>query len=100
MSPLDLGFVGNCSFCALIDREARVVWCCLPRFDGDPVFSALLNGDPATAGDSIFSIDVEGLSHTEQSYETNTAVLRTRSIIRFRSLSPIDFRCSPIVMTA
>ena len=26
----------------LIDRKARVVWCCLPRPDGDPVFCALL----------------------------------------------------------
>ena len=33
MSDLDLGVVGNCSFAALIDRDARVVWCCTPRFD-------------------------------------------------------------------
>ena len=38
MSELDLGVIGNCSFAALIDRNARVVWFCAPRLDGDPVF--------------------------------------------------------------
>ena len=28
---------------ALVDRRARIVWSCFPRFDGDPVFSALLD---------------------------------------------------------
>ncbi|HUF87686.1 MAG TPA: glycoside hydrolase family 15 protein [Thermohalobaculum sp.] len=91
MSTLDLGFVGNSSFCALIDREARILWCCLPRFDGDPVFAALLKGDPATVEDSIFAIDVEGLTHTEQVYETNTAVLRTVLHSANGSVEVIDF---------
>ncbi len=91
MSTLDLGFIGNSSFCALIDREARIVWCCLPRFDGDPVFAALLKGEPAQVEDSIFAIDVEGLSHTEQSYETNTAVLHTVMHSPEGSLEVIDF---------
>ena len=38
---LDLGVIGNCSFGALIDRRARVVWSCLPTFDGDPAFCRL-----------------------------------------------------------
>jgi len=91
VSTLDLGFIGNSSFCALVDREARILWCCLPRFDGDPVFSALLNGDPKIADDSIFAIDVEGLSHSEQSYETNTAVLRTVLHSSEGTVEVIDF---------
>ena len=39
---LALGVIGNCAFSALVDAHARIVWCCLPRFDGDPVFNALL----------------------------------------------------------
>ena len=39
---LAMGVIGNCAFSALIDARARIVWCCLPRFDGDPVFNALL----------------------------------------------------------
>ncbi|WEX11414.1 glycoside hydrolase family 15 protein [Chelativorans sp. AA-79] len=77
MTTLNLGVVGNCTFSALIDPRGRVVWCCLPRFDGDPVFNALLAGeDEPTEG--LFSIELEGLVETEQSYDQNTAVLTTR----------------------
>src|SRR5688572_13555525 len=39
----DLGVVGNCQFSALIDNRGEVVWCCLPRFDSDPICSTLLD---------------------------------------------------------
>jgi len=79
VSGLDLGVIGNCAIGALVDRNARIVWSCLPRFDGDPVFHALLgaaDGEDAYAG--AFSIELEGFSHSEQAYDPNTAVLRTR----------------------
>ena len=45
MTPnLDLFPIGNCAISALIDRQGRFVWACAPRVDGDPVFSALMNG--------------------------------------------------------
>ncbi len=72
---LGLGMIGNCAISALIDAQARMVWCCLPRFDGDPVFNALL--EPGENG-SHFAIEVEHLASTEQWYEPNTAILRTR----------------------
>ncbi|MDP3858197.1 MAG: glycoside hydrolase family 15 protein [Stagnimonas sp.] len=74
---LDLGVIGNCSYGALVDREGRVVWCCLPRFDADPVFHALLGGG-SEPDDGAWSIQIEGLSRSEQEYLPNTAVLRTR----------------------
>ena len=43
MSDLHLGVIGNCSYGALVDRAGRVVWCCLPRFDSEPVFATLLD---------------------------------------------------------
>jgi hypothetical protein len=62
---------------ALIDRKASIVWCCLPRFDGDPVFHGLL-GSPAEAGDGgVFAIDMQGLTKCEQCYVPNTAILKT-----------------------
>jgi len=72
---LSLGVIGNCAFSALVDARARIVWCCLPRFDGDPVFNALL--DPSDKG-SAFAIEIENFSHSKQWYEHNTAVLRTQ----------------------
>jgi GH15 family glucan-1,4-alpha-glucosidase len=74
-STLQVGMIGNCAYSALIDQRARIVWCCLPRFDGDPVFNAIL--DPSENG-SIWAFDLEDYERSEQHYEPNTAVLRTR----------------------
>ena len=50
MTPdLDLAAVGNCVVASLIDRRARHAWFCWPRFDGDPVFCSLLDGDSPDA---------------------------------------------------
>jgi len=78
MTSLDLGVVGNCCIGALIDRRGRIVWLCLPRFDGDPVFSALLAGPDAVPHDGAFSIDLMSGEAGEQAYLPNTAVLKTQ----------------------
>ncbi|MGB5086596.1 MAG: glycoside hydrolase family 15 protein [Methylocystis silviterrae] len=89
----ELGVVGNCCFAALIDRDASVVWCCLPRFDGEPVFHSLL-GAPKDAEDSgIFAIEIEDYVHSEQSYDDNTAILETilhgkQGSVRIRDFAP------------
>jgi GH15 family glucan-1,4-alpha-glucosidase len=73
-ATLDLGLVGNGSFAALIDSRANVVWGCLPAFDGDPVFCALLS--PKVDGGD-YAIELEDFAGAEQHYIANTAVLRT-----------------------
>jgi len=77
MATLNLGVIGNCSYGALIDPRGRIVWCCLPRFDADPVFGALLAGDDPEAG-GYFDIEIEGLERHQQYYIPNTAILVTR----------------------
>jgi len=77
MSDLNLALIGNCSYAALIDQQARVVWACLPRFDADPVFSALLNGDITGESRGLYEIEVKDFSHGSQEYLPNTAILRT-----------------------
>ncbi|WP_045767153.1 glycoside hydrolase family 15 protein [Xanthomonas albilineans] len=72
---LDLGVIGNGSFGALIDKRASVVWSCLPAFDGDPAFCALLAPRAHPGGD--FSIELEDFVNSDQQYLTNTAILRT-----------------------
>jgi GH15 family glucan-1,4-alpha-glucosidase len=72
---LDLAPVGNCSISALIDRQGRYVWACAPRVDGDPVFSALMDGDAPEHG--FWAVEMEGLKHISQAYVRNTPVLRT-----------------------
>jgi GH15 family glucan-1,4-alpha-glucosidase len=73
-ASLSLGVVGNCAFSALIDPQGRVVWSCLPRFDGDPVFHALLGGED---GAGEYAIEIENLAGSRQYYAPNTAVLHT-----------------------
>ncbi|MPZ41502.1 MAG: glycoside hydrolase family 15 protein [Rhizobiales bacterium] len=91
MQSLDLGLIGNCSIGALIDREARIVWSCLPRFDGDPIFHALL-GHPAGAPEAgIFSIEIENQAGTTQSYIPNTAILKTMLHGETGSIEVTDF---------
>ena len=77
MSTLDLGVIGNCCFGALIDSVGKIVWCCLPRFDGDPLFNSLLNGGVDSKEEGFFSVDLEGFKGSHQSYERNTPILKT-----------------------
>ena len=77
---LDLWPIGNCQASALIDRKGRMVWGCVPRVDGDPVFSALLDDkdwdDPQARG--FWAIELEDCIAVEQSYLRNTPILVTR----------------------
>jgi len=75
MSTLDLAVIGNCSFSALIDRRGRIVWSCLPRFDSDPVFCSLMNGDEEEFG--FFDFEIENFARSEQHYLNNSAILVT-----------------------
>jgi len=74
---LELALIGNCSIGALVNKHAEIIWCCLPRFDGEPVFSALLKTDTAEAAIGTYAIDIMDFSHAEQHYEKNTAILKT-----------------------
>ncbi|MCR6645224.1 MAG: glycoside hydrolase family 15 protein [Terricaulis sp.] len=76
MNSLDLAPIGNCAVSALIDREGRMAWACLPRVDGDPVFSALLGGEAPELG--FWQIELVGAVSAEQHYERNTPILVTR----------------------
>ena len=79
MSGLDLALVGNSSVAALVDAEARIVWCCLPRFDSDPAFCSLLRDDDEP-GDrrGVFEVELADFERAEQAYIAHTPILRTR----------------------
>lgn len=86
---LDLGLVGNGTFGALFDARARLVWSCLPAFDGDPAFCALLSPHE---GHGDWSIELEDFERSEQSYIENTAILRTVLVDRHgASIEITDF---------
>nr|WP_235535252.1 glycoside hydrolase family 15 protein [Sphingomonas sp. Leaf339] len=75
-ADMNLWPIGNCQVSALVDATGRFVWGCIPRVDGDPAFSALLDdGDPDTG---YWSIDLADAVKTEQRYLRNTPILVTR----------------------
>jgi GH15 family glucan-1,4-alpha-glucosidase len=83
----DLGLVGNCQFSALVHRAGEVVWCCLPRFDSEPVFSSLLDnqeGGRFLVGPADGTLGV-------QSYVDNTNVLVTTFRTSLGAFRLIDF---------
>ncbi len=78
MRTLDLALIGNGRIAALADADGAIVWACFPRFDGDPVFCALLDTAPPAAARGVWTIElVDGVA-AEQAYADNTAVLVTR----------------------
>ena len=72
--PLDLAVIGNCRIAAMIDCNARIVWWCFPRLDGDPVFSRLVSGREEKG---FADVILEGCVNTRSAYVRNTAVLET-----------------------
>ena len=78
LRDLDLGVIGNCEVAALIDSDATVVWGCLPRVDGDPVFCALLDSDRDDDAHGLFAIELTDRVESSQRYLRNTAVLETQ----------------------
>jgi len=86
---LDLAVIGNSRVGALVDTEASIVWMCVPRFDGDPVFCALLDRN---SPHGRFDIALEAGAVVEQAYERNSPILR--SVLRGAdgsALEVIDF---------
>ncbi len=75
-ATLDLWPIGNCQVSGLIDARGALVWGCVPRVDGDPVFCSLLNGDRRDSG--IWRFELEGQVSATQSYIRNTPILVTR----------------------
>ena len=69
----DHGLIGDGSTCALVGRDGAVSWLCLPRFDSEPLFCALL--DDGRGG--RFKVAPVDAREARQRYLDDTAVLQT-----------------------
>ena len=76
VSDLDLWPIGNCQVSGLIDKAGGLVWGCIPRVDGDPVFCSLLNDSHPDAG--VWRFELDGQVSASQHYIRNTPILLTR----------------------
>jgi GH15 family glucan-1,4-alpha-glucosidase len=83
----DLGLIGNCQFSALVERTGEVVWCCLPRFDSEPVFSTLLDHENG----GRFGVRTVDGAAGKQGYIENTNVLETTFQTADGSFRVLDF---------
>ncbi len=83
----DLGLIGNCQLAALSRRDGSIVWACMPRFDSEPVFGALL--DEGTGG--RFTICPATPTEGTQRYLPNTNVLETRFVTVDGAFRVLDF---------
>lgn len=73
-SDLNLAVIGNGAIASLIDQQGNHVWCCWPRFDGDPVFHGLLSDGKKTG---ILGVELIGQVSAQQRYVPNSAVVET-----------------------
>ena len=76
MSTLDLSIIGNGTYSALLDQRGKIVWSCLPRFDSDPRFCALLN-DHRDSEWGFYDVELFDLVEAKQTYRHNSAVVET-----------------------
>jgi len=83
----ELGLIGNCQFSALVKNSGEVAWCCLPRFDSEPVFSTLLDADDG----GRFSIGPADGEPGQQAYIENTNILETTFKTESGSFRVLDF---------
>jgi GH15 family glucan-1,4-alpha-glucosidase len=71
---LDLAVIGNGRTAALVDPQARIVWWCFPRYDGDPLFCRLLAGNEEKG---FTDVVLDGMVDCQSDYVRNTAVVST-----------------------
>ncbi len=71
---LNLAVIGNCRTAALVDSEARLLWWCFPRFDGDPIFCRLLAGNEEKG---FTDVQLTNLKSSTSEYLRNAPVVRT-----------------------
>src|ERR1039458_10280589 len=76
-SSLDLAVIGNGRTAALDEPSGRIVWWCLPRYDGDPVFCRLLAG---TEEKGFTDVMLDGQVEVRSEYMRNTAIVVTELV--------------------
>jgi GH15 family glucan-1,4-alpha-glucosidase len=96
----DYALIGDRRTAALVSREGSIDWLCLPRFDSDAVFAALLGDEsngrwriaPATEVVSSSRRYREGSLVLDNTYETETGTVRVTDCMAAQGPGPTVVR--------
>jgi GH15 family glucan-1,4-alpha-glucosidase len=69
----DYAAIGDCHGSALVGSNGSIDWCCLERFDADPVFFRMLDAPHG----GLFQIEPQSEYHIERAYMVDTNILQT-----------------------
>lgn len=84
----DYGYIGNCHTGALVARDGSMDWLCLPRFDSDACFAALLG----TEDHGFWRLAPAGeVRRVTRRYVPHTAVLETTFETEDGQVTLVDF---------
>ncbi|MHB0776448.1 glycoside hydrolase family 15 protein [Halomonas sp. WWR20] len=84
----DYGFISNMRTAALIDRHASMEWLCLPRFDSDACFAALVGNRE----NGYWQLSpTGGIRSQSRRYRGETLILETLFETETGSVAVIDF---------
>ncbi len=84
----DYGFIGNMLTSALVGRDGSIDWLCLPRFDSDACFAALLG--TREHGHWLIA-PCDEVTRTTRRYRPGTAILETTFETEEGAATVIDF---------
>jgi len=84
----DYGMIGDCESVALVSRAGSVDWLCLPRFDSDAFFAALLGTRDNGRWLLAPAFDVRKATRR---YRPHTLILETRFETAHGAVTVIDF---------
>jgi GH15 family glucan-1,4-alpha-glucosidase len=84
----DYAIIGNTHTAALVSRGGSIDWLCLPRFDAESVFAALL-GEPKHGRWLLAPVD--SIVSTKRKYRGETGILETTFETAEGSVTVVDF---------
>jgi len=83
----DYALIGDCHGSALVSRDGSIDWCCLKRFDADPIFCRIL--DVGKGG--FFCIQPSSQHQVSRQYLSGTNILRTTFNVGAAKVTVTDF---------
>ncbi len=83
----DYAMIGDCHGSALVSRDGSVDWCCLDRFDADPVFCRILDAQKG----GFLSVRPNDSYKATREYQPATNILLTRFATESGKLTLTDF---------